>query len=52
MAVGRGAYPGSDIVRISLQIKIKFLQLYNVSFFELSNSLTYSIPSVRIEWFS
>ena len=33
MAVGRGAHPGSDIVRISLQIKIKFLQLYNVSFF-------------------
>ena len=28
MAVGRGAHPGSDIMRISLQIKIKFLQLY------------------------
>ena len=28
MAVGRGAAPGSDIMRISLQIKIKFLQLY------------------------
>ena len=27
MAVGSGAHPGSDIVRISLQIKIKFLQL-------------------------
>ena len=33
MAVGRGAAPGSDIVRISLQIKIKFLQLDKVSFF-------------------
>ena len=33
MAVGRGARPGSDIVRISLQIKIKFLQLDKVSFF-------------------
>ena len=27
MAVGRGVAPGSDIVRISLQIEIKFLQL-------------------------
>ena len=27
MVVGREAAPGSDIMRISLQIKIKFLQL-------------------------
>ena len=37
MAVGRGAAPGSDIVRISLQIEIKFLQLdKSFVFFELT----------------
>ena len=53
MAVGRGAAPGSDIVRISLQIKIKFLQLdKRFVFFELwVIYITYTIPSVRIEWF-
>ena len=48
MAVGRGAHPGSDIVRISLQIKIKFLQLDKVSFFLNYRFLHHSVREDRM----